>query len=105
MLRKLITKWLNKKNARQFAIKTVQANDDIIFFPVVKEGAWHNWIPIVRIYDRYYAIDVEREGGFTKQEAYSHIQGYLLQLEQEKLATPKVRYEQFFAKDTRKLTN
>jgi hypothetical protein len=91
-------KMLKNDKELQYAIrKEILMNGKEKLTPVVREvGLFEGWIPIVKINNEYYAIDVGSEYNYTEKECLGHIEGYKEQL--NKLSENNVRevlYEEF----------
>lgn len=93
---KVLLELFKKKTGYQFAIKkSILTSGKETLIPVMKNpGLFQEWLPIVQIYDKYYAapgFEIERE--FTEVECMEHIEGYLSQLKASK--ADKVRTVEF----------
>lgn len=87
---------LNRKSEPKFAIQMIVKGGVATYLPVVKLGTFgSSWLPIVKVYDKYYPLDYQKEGGLTQEECRDHIEKYKAQLAAEKkLAEFTVNYLQ-----------
>ena len=62
-------------------VKTIKGEE---FLPMLKApGLFNDWTPIVKIYNKYHAMNYEKDGGLTIQECYDHIKSYKEQVIRE----------------------
>lgn len=81
---KVLLRFFRRQTSYQFAIKKCMLSmGKEVLIPVMKHpGMFQEWMPIVRIYDKYYiapGLEVEKE--FSHDECMDHIKGYIKQLE------------------------
>lgn len=87
---------LNKETEPKYAIQMIVKGGVATYLPVIKEGNFgSDWMPIVKIYDKYVPLEFEKEGGLTQEECKQHIEAYKQQYaEKQKLAEFTVNYLQ-----------
>lgn len=84
---KLFVKFMRGNGQNSYAIQKVVRNGTVTYLPVVKEsGMTAEWVPIVKVYDTYMLLKVEKPGGMTEAECHQHINGYKEQIELERIA-------------------
>jgi hypothetical protein len=87
MLKRLFKKFRGDGN-NKYAIQVLVKNGQATYLPVVKESSFGSkWTPIIKVYDLYLAMDVEKPGGLTEEECKEHIEGCKNQIAMEKAAS------------------
>jgi hypothetical protein len=80
----------------KFAIRKITRGIIVQYLPMVKEkGLFNQWIPIVKIYDRYVAMPYERQGGLNYDQCEEHIKEYKKQLLDEVEPIVAIEYEEY----------
>lgn len=82
---KRLAKTFRGNGENRYAIQMIVKAGVATYLPVVKEselGA--KWIPIVKVYDRYIPLEIEKEGGLSEEECVQHIEEYKKQIAYEK---------------------
>lgn len=83
MLKKIFTPFFSKEE--EFAIKTVVRGETAIHLPVYKPAGFNTgYTQIVKIYDKYIPLDIEKPGGMSKEECIQHINEFKQQLQEER---------------------
>lgn len=73
-------------NGESYAIKVLHKCGVTTFLPVYRpKGFGTKYQPIVKVYDRYLTLDIEKDNGLSEEECVAHLEAYKEQIAREKI--------------------
>jgi hypothetical protein len=85
-MKKRLLRFIKNESSLTFAIKRESLNSgELKLTPVVKiKGLFGQWVSIVKVNDRYEAIDLHNTFKYTEKDCIQFIEGYREQIAKEK---------------------